>query len=65
MTTVEGYAALKGETVRVVSKDGKTREGTLVDAGDKGLRLRVRVGAGVAEYFYAPGDVESVTRTGR
>lgn len=55
-----GYAALQGKTVVVTTRDGKSRTGVLLSVTDRELKLGVRLGSGVLEYFYAPSDIASI-----
>lgn len=55
-----GYAALQGKTVVVTTRDGKSRTGVLLSVADREIKLGVRLGSGVLEYFYAPSDIASI-----
>ena len=55
-----GYAALQGKTVVVTTRDGKSRTGVLLSVADREIKLGVRLGSGVLEYFYTPSDIASI-----
>lgn len=60
VATEGDYSALVGKNVTVTTNDGKSRTGTLMAASAREIKLGVRLGSGVLEYFYVPADVASI-----
>lgn len=61
VTGAEGdYSALVGKNVTVTTRDGKSRNGVLMAVSAREIKLGVRLGSGVLEYFYVPADVASI-----
>jgi len=59
------YSALVGKNVTLTTKDGKSRTGVLMAVSAHEIKLGVRLGSGVLEYFYVPADVASITEASR
>lgn len=57
--------SLVGKTVEIASVDGKVRQGTLLSANKKEIKLAVRLGSGSLEYFYVPADIKGIKEIAR
>lgn len=57
--------SLVGKTVEIASADGKVRQGTLLSASKKEIKLAVRLGSGSLEYFYVPADIKEIKEIAR
>lgn len=59
------YTALVGKTVTLTTRDGKSRTGVLMAVSANEIKLGVRLGSGVLEYFYGPDDIASIKEASR
>lgn len=59
------YSALVGKNVTLTTRDGKSRTGVLIAVSANEIKLGVRLGSGVLEYFYVPADVASIKEASR
>lgn len=64
VTEEGGYGALVGKRVTLTTNDGKSRTGTLMAVSAKEIKLGMRLGSGILEYFYVPADVASIEEAG-
>ena len=57
---MQPYLAYKGKTVTLTDSTGKSRTGQVLDVTDRELKLGVRLGSGMLEYFYSADEIASI-----
>ncbi len=62
---MQAYQQYRGKTVTIVDSTGKSRTGQVLALTDKELKLGVRLGSGMLEYFYSASDIQSIEESGR